>query len=60
MQKVLWVELFATEPKKLYVAAFKVKSRYGTEIFYEVQWRRIRSNEMETIKPFVPEIEDSA
>ena len=54
IRKILWVEHFATEPEQLYVAAFKAKSRYGPEIFYDVQWRRIRSNEMETVKPFIP------
>ncbi len=40
------------------VATFKPKSYFGTEIFYAVDWRPIRPNELEAIKPFIPETEN--
>jgi hypothetical protein len=37
---------------------FKAKSYVGNEIFYTIDWRPIRPNELQVIQPFVPEIEN--
>ena len=57
IEEILWIEHFPDEPA-LYVAIFKPKSYFGTEIFYNIDWRPIRSNELEAIKPFIPETEN--
>lgn len=51
---VLWIEHYPDE-SALYVASFTPKSYYGLEIFYAVTWRPILPNELEAIKPFIPE-----
>ncbi len=57
IDEILWIEHYPDEPA-LYVATFKPKSYFGTEIFYAVDWRPIRPNELEAIKPFIPETEN--
>jgi hypothetical protein len=39
----------------MYVATFTPKSYFGTETYYAIDWRPIRSNELEAIKLFIPE-----
>jgi len=56
IDEILWIEHYPDEPA-LYVAIFKPKSYFGTEIFYNIDWRPIRPNELEAIKPFIPETE---
>ena len=57
IEEILWVEHYPEEPA-LYVAMFKPKSYVGNEIFYTIDWRPIRPNELQVIQPFVPEIEN--
>lgn len=54
---ILWIEHYPDEPA-LYVAMFKPKSYFDNEIFYSIDWRPIRPNELQLIQPFIPEIED--
>ena len=54
---ILWIEHYPDEPA-LYVAMFKPKSYFGNEVFYSIDWRPIRPNELQLIQPFIPEIED--
>jgi len=57
VDEILWVEHYPDEPA-LYVAIFSPKSYYGTEILYDVDWRPIMPNELNAIRPLIPEIED--
>jgi hypothetical protein len=54
---ILWVEHFPNE-SALYIATFKPKLHVGPEVFYTVEWRSILPNELESIRPFIPEVED--
>ena len=56
VSRVLWVERFPNNLKQWYVAVFKPKSSFGPDINYHIQWRPIRPNEIEVIKPFIPEV----
>ncbi|MEJ2658917.1 MAG: hypothetical protein P8012_17305, partial [Desulfobacterales bacterium] len=56
IDEVLWIEHYPNE-QALYVAMFKPKSYFGNEIFYAIDWRPIRPNELHTIQPFNPEVE---
>jgi len=55
---ILWVEHFPDE-SALYIAIFKPKFYVGPEVFYTIDWRSILPNELESIRPFIPEIEDA-
>ncbi|MBU0987151.1 MAG: hypothetical protein KKH68_07845 [Proteobacteria bacterium] len=55
ISQILWVEHFPGEPDRMYVASFRPKSFFGPEIFYSIDWRPIRTNEIEAIRPFIPE-----
>jgi len=57
VDETLWVEHYPDEPA-LYVAIFSPKFYYGTEIFYDVDWRPIMPNELNAIRPLMPEIKD--
>ena len=57
VDEILWVEHYPDEPA-LYVAIFSPKSYYETEVFYDVDWRPIMPNELNAIRPLMPEIED--
>ena len=57
INEILWIEHFPDEPA-LYIASFTPKFYVGPDIFYAIDWRPIRPNELESIKPFIPEIED--
>jgi hypothetical protein len=57
VDEILWVEHYPDE-QALYVAIFSPKSYYGTEIFYDVDWRPIMPNELNAIRPLMPEIKD--
>lgn len=57
ISRVLWVEHLSNNFKQWYVAAFKPKSSFGPDINYHIQWRPIRPNEIDIIKPFIPEID---
>jgi hypothetical protein len=58
VSRVLWVEHFPNNLKQWYAAAFKPKSSFGPDINYYIQWRPIRPNEIDIIKPFIPEIDN--
>ena len=53
--EILWIEHFPDNPDRMYVASFRPKSYFGHETFYDIDWRLIRPNEIEAIKPFIPE-----
>ena len=55
--ETLWIENYPHE-QALYVAAFKPKSYFGTDILYHIDWRPILANEFEAIKPFIPVVKD--
>ncbi len=55
VNKILWVECFPDEPEHMYVAIFKPKYYFGTEIFFQISWRPIMLNELKAIHPFIPE-----
>ncbi len=57
IDEILWAEHYPDEPA-LYIASFTPKSYFGTEIFYNVDWRPVRQNELEAIKYFIPETEN--
>ena len=57
IDEILWIEHYPDEPA-LYVAMFKPKSYLGNEIFYTIDWRPIRPNELRVIQPFIPEIKN--
>jgi hypothetical protein len=56
VSRVLWVEHFPNNQKQWLVAAFKPKSSFGPDFTYHIQWRPIRPNEIDLIKPFISEI----
>lgn len=57
IDETLWIEHYPDE-SALYVAIFKPKSYFGTEMFYHVDWRPIMPNEFEAIKPFIPDADN--
>ena len=57
IDEILWIEYYPDEPA-LYVAMFKPKSYLGDEVFYTIDWRPIRPNELRVIQPFIPEIKN--
>jgi hypothetical protein len=57
IHETLWIEHYPDEPA-LYVAIFKPKSYFGSEIFYHIDWRPIMPNEFQAIKTFIPDAEN--
>jgi len=55
VEEVIWVEYFLHRHEKMCVATFRPKYHLGPQTFYSIRWRPIRSNERETIRPFVDE-----
>ena len=55
INEILWIEHFPAKPGQMYVATFTPKHYLGPEIFYNIDWRSIRTNELEAIKRFIPE-----
>lgn len=55
ISQILWIEHFPDNPDRMYVASFTPKSYFGPETFYNIDWRPIRSNEIEAINSFIPE-----
>lgn len=58
VKELLWIEHFPDRPERMYVATFKLLSYSGHENYYSIGWRPIRSNEVDAIRPFIPEAED--
>ena len=56
ISRILWIEQSHHKLKQWHVAVFYPKSSFGPDIDYHVQWRPIRSGEIELIKPFVSEV----
>jgi len=54
--RVLWVEHFSNKLNPWRAAVFKAKPGFGPDISYSIQWRPLRPNEVEIIKPFIPEL----
>jgi hypothetical protein len=55
--RVLWVEHFPNNRRQWFAAIFRLKSSFGPDIDYHIQWRTLRPREIDIIKPFVPEVE---
>ena len=55
--RVLWVEHFPNSGSQWFAAVFRLKSSFGPDIDYHVQWRPLRPKEIDIIKPFIPEID---
>lgn len=55
---ILWIEHFPKKPVKMYVAVFRPTAYSGHDVYYTIDWRPIRPNEVEAIRPFVPEADD--
>ena len=56
IKKVLWIEHIPTKPSQWCAAVFTAKAAFGPNINYNIKWRPIRPNEINLIKPFIPEI----
>jgi len=56
IKKVLWIEPSLSQPGRWYAAVFTPKAAHGPDYHYSVQWRPARPNEINLIKPFIPEI----
>ena len=57
VSRLLWVEQFPNNQKQWLVAVFTPKSSLGPDLIYHIQWRPIRPNEIDLIKPFISEID---
>jgi hypothetical protein len=55
--RVIWVENFPDNLKQWYVAALTPKSGFGPDANYHIQWRPIRPEEINVIKPFIPDVD---
>jgi hypothetical protein len=54
--RVLWVEHFPNPLNPWCAAVFTPKLGFGPDINYSIQWRPLRPNEVEIIKPFIWEV----
>ena len=59
IKKVLWIELIPNKPGQWYAAVFTPKSESGPGISYRIEWRPARPKEINLIKPFIPDIDDT-
>ena len=57
ISRVIWVENFPDNLKQWYVAALTPKSGFGPDASYHIQWRPIRPEEINVIKPFIPDVD---
>ena len=55
--RVLWVEHFPNNKRRWLAAVFRLKSSFGPDNDYHIQWRLLRPREIDIIKPFIPEVE---
>lgn len=60
IDRVLWVEHFPDEAHAMYVACFSPREEMGSETFYSIDWRPIRSNEIDVLRAFIPEVDGLA
>ena len=58
MQRVIWIEHFPKGNHRLSVAVFQAKYRVGFENFYAIDWRPIRTKEIEMLRRFVSDVDD--
>ena len=56
VNQVLWIEHTALKPAQWHTAVFRPQSSFGADIHYNIQWRPATPNEVDLIKPFVPDI----
>ena len=54
-EETLWVEQFQKDPAKMYVAVFTAKASFGPAVYHRIDWHPIMANEVNAIKPFIPE-----
>ena len=52
IHKIIWVEYYPGPPPYMEVAKFTPVTTIQDEVFYQTEWRPIRPNELEMIKPF--------
>ena len=57
IKKVLWIEHIPSKPGRWYTAVFTPQSAFGSDINYSIQWRPARPNEINLIKPSIPDID---
>lgn len=53
VKDLLWLEVFSAAPDKMYAAVFSPKQYVGAEILYDIKWRPVMKNEMESILRFI-------
>lgn len=58
MAETLWVEFIPETAEKIYAAVFTPKFTFGTDSYYHIDWRPLRPNELDAIKPFISEVAD--
>jgi hypothetical protein len=59
IRRVSWIEHFPRGGNHpLSVAVFQAVQRFGSETFYTIDWRPIRSNEIKMLRRFVSEVDD--
>lgn len=54
--ETLWLEFIRGASEKIYAAVFTPRSVYGPEAFYHIDWRPLRPNERDALKPFITEL----
>lgn len=56
-EDILWIEQFAGQNGRMHVAMFKPITGCSHPVSYHVRWRPTQLNELQSIKPFIPESE---
>ena len=59
IKKALWIERIPNQPGQWHAAVFTPKSGSGSGINYRIDWRPARPTEINLIKPFIPDIDES-
>ncbi len=53
VKDVLWIEAFPDAPDTMYAAIFTPRQYVGPDILYEIKWRPVMENEMESVQRFM-------
>lgn len=57
VENVLWIEHFPGDEEQMFVAVFTPIYCFEWKA-YDIKWRNIHRNELEVIRPFIPEAEN--
>ena len=57
VEKIFWVEHFPKRSHQWYTASFSIQSSFGPDKSYNIAWRILRPNEIESLKVYFPEFE---